>query len=462
MAPPQNVPAETAAAPAAQESPEQRRRQITGALLREAAAICAALENSVQVCKAQMKLREMKIDRVYVTGGCSQLKGLNEFIARRMRLEVLPLEPLKQIGMTRLPMEQATALKAEQHSLAVAIGAALSNLNLPGTFTFLLWPEALKQRKVFWGRGAYLYYSAALVAVALGLVLYTPWRNADGLKQNFERSEAAVGQAMIETKNKDTLVDTNEELYFRNKQIVDNTLSGDFFLGILAQLKDTKRISEDVWLTQVSTQIPQLIRTLNNDPTAPTNVRAPSKSGQVRDASSATDDTFQTQRRIYLRGFVRGPQDGEQRILGIRKFYTQLVPYPQEPDHPDNLFKDIRILWISPGDNKQGAFYLTEFVLEAYTEGTAKREDAATTPAKGAAPAGKGTPPAKGAAPAANQTTQVPANGNAEARKAAVGAQPVQPVQPGQPANAEAAKAKEEAAPPKRKKFITGDGPGAP
>lgn len=448
--------------PETTDSPADRKRQISATLLREAASICAALENTIQASKAQMKLRELKIDRVYLTGGGSQLKGLSEFVGRRLRVETAPLEPFKQIAMTRLPAEQAQALRAEQHTLAVAVGAALSNLNLPGTFTFLLWPEAVKQRKVFWARGAYLYYTAGMVAAALALFLYTPYRNTEMLKQNFESSEKAVGNAMLEAKGQKTLEDTNEEFYFRNKQVVDNTLSGHYFLQYLAELKNNRRISEDVWLTQVSTQLPIVIRAVSGagDGAAPAAPKAKGTGGMLRDPN-AEPDTFQAQRRIYLRGFVRGNEKGEQRILAIKDFYTKLVPHPEDPDHADNLFKDIRPIWFSTSDHKQGAFYLTEFVLEAYTEGTAKREDLAKlaadkakgAPAKGVAPkapAGQADPRVQ-LAPVAPQGQPPPAQ-----------VQPNPNPNPNAAANPNVADPNAEKAPPKKKKFITGNGPGNP
>src|SRR5205085_12566798 len=105
-----------------------RKRQMTGALVREAATLCAALENAVLFSKQQTKMREVKIDRLYLTGGGSKLKGLSEFMARRMPVEVLPLEPFRQVSLARLPEEHQSALKAEQHTMAVATGLALGDL----------------------------------------------------------------------------------------------------------------------------------------------------------------------------------------------------------------------------------------------------------------------------------------------------------------------------------------------
>jgi len=416
------------AAPAAPDGPEERRkRQVSNALLREAAALCATLENAVQVCKQQTKMREIKIDRLYVTGGGSRLKGLGEFMSRRMRVEVMPLEPFRQLSLDRLPPEQAAALKAEQHTLAVATGLALSTLQ-KHALGFLLWPEPVKQRKAFWSRGAYLYYAAALLVTALGLFLFTPYRNAQALSQNF----AVAGEGFSKAKAEDT--DTKrrqteyEEKRAQLKQILEHSLSGHRILNLLAELKNKTRITDDIYLTSLSTKVPEVVVRAAAGDAAGTGTAGPTP-GLVRDAArpaetdpNAAPETFQTQRVIYLRGFVVGNKDGAERVKKFREFYWRLVPDPENPDNPNNIFKDVRVLWLSPDDvapedkpkpkpaedkgakpaeDKKGKpaedkktnegerfAYLTEFVIEGYVEGTREK-----TPAK------------KGVSPAADQKT---------------------------------------------------------
>ena len=132
---------------------EKRKKQMSASLVREAATMCAALENAVLFTKQQTKLRDLKVDRVYLTGGGARVKGLQEFMGRRMRMEVVPLEPLRQISLDRLPADQAAGLKSEQHTLAVSLGLALS-ASQKGAFSFLLWPESIEQRQRFSGRVA--------------------------------------------------------------------------------------------------------------------------------------------------------------------------------------------------------------------------------------------------------------------------------------------------------------------
>lgn len=376
-----------AAAPDAQMD-DKRKRQMSAALVREAATLCAALENAVLFTKQQTKLRDLKVDRVYVTGGGVKLKGLQEFMGRRMRMEVVPLEPLRQVSLDRLPADQAAGLKSEQHTLAVALGLALSQ-SQRGAFSFLLWPEALEQKKIFWSRGAYLYYTAAMVAVAVGLFMFTPYRNAQLLQANSKVANDGMEQARTEKAEIDRLSKDNEEKRMRRKQINDNINSGAFFLDVLAELKRRARIADDIYLTSVSTQMPAVVtESADPKPGVQNNNTPPPPPGSA-------PDTFQAQRRVFIRGFAEGGESGK---VGskIEAFYKSLVPYEKEPDRPENLFKSIKDIWYGP-DQMVGPNPVQEFVLEAYVE--LAREEAVPMKTKGGgrraaqqAPAGKSGP----------------------------------------------------------------------
>jgi cell division ATPase FtsA len=377
-----------------------RQKQISTALVREAASICAALENAVLVTKQQTKLRDLKIDRVYLTGGGSKLKGLQEFMQRRMRLEVMPLEPLKQISLQRLPAEQAASLKNEQHTMAVSLGLALTPRK--GTFGFQLWPAAMEKKKIFWSRGAYLYYAAAMVAVAVGLFLFTPYRNSQALMANTQLAAAAVETAQHLNDENTKLGKKAEEWRRRSDQIEENNGSGEKFLTILAELKsrstkDMKgRIGDDIYITSVSTHIPAfLIRLYSETSGAPKGPAA--LAANKTSAASDTNDTFQEQRRIYIRGFAVSSKDTDL-VNNVRDFYNNLVPHENQPDHADNLFTDVYDIWYGK-KQQSGNNYVLEFVLELYTAGAREEATAGGSPGPRPGPrpvrSPRGTPPAK-------------------------------------------------------------------
>ncbi|MBI3829103.1 MAG: pilus assembly protein PilM [Planctomycetes bacterium] len=446
-----------AAAPAAPDAlrpgetaAERRKRQISAALVREAASLCAALENAVANCRQQTKLRELKIDKVYITGAGARVKGLGEFVSRRLRAPVEPLDIFRNIGMDRLPAEAAAALRKEQDLLAVSTGMALAGL-CKGAFSFLLWPAQLKEKKEYWARGAYLYYAAAVLLGALLFFWLTPKHNVDVLKANKDRADTAISGAKVQNNELDGLKDKYEELYERMQQIEKNANSGNFFLGLLEELKDTHRIPPNIYLTSISTNLPSFIRSEfeeqpGDQPKGPA-VKEPGAKpvAKTPGGGKAVDapDTFQAQARVYLRGFARSGQK-EDMLLLIKSvtdtaatkpgFADLLVPNPDSPDAPENLFKDIRPIWTDGKDHQQGPYYLKEFVLEAFVEGTREKKEggapkppAPKPPAEGqfkteALPAEKSdAPPAakSGAAPEAKSNAAPPPVADPKPKEAA-------------------------------------------
>ncbi|MBE7462833.1 MAG: hypothetical protein HS116_04980 [Planctomycetes bacterium] len=445
----------------AEDHKERRRRTISMALVREAAALCSQLENIVTHCRTTYKLRDLKVDTIYLTGAGSRLKGLSEFVSRRMRTETKPLELFRNLDLSKLSPPAAEALKKEQDTMAIAVGVALAGL-CRGGISFLLWPKELIERKEFWARGAYLYYAAALMLGVLGLFWLTPVRDAEVLAENKLTGENAVRVAEKEKMLLDNLSEQQDELARRLDQIDENVNSGRFLLGVLEQLKYSKRCPKDVFITQITTTMPQVVLK-GSEPkdeqgapaavpagpklteTGPT--RAPKASPVAAEKEAEAPDalsTLQAQAKIYIRGYVRAQQKSDliDRIRGdptksraefVPGFCDLLVPYPKEPYHPENVFKEVRPIWINPDDQSQGpAFFLKEFVLEAHAKTPRESKEfersqqagGTVRPQPVVAPA-----PAEAPAPVAAPKKAVPAEAPAPAQ-AAPAAQPAQPEAP--------------------------------
>ncbi|MCZ7645719.1 MAG: hypothetical protein M5U26_10615 [Planctomycetota bacterium] len=386
--------AEEPAAAAEAKSPveqarEWRRRTTSMALVREAAALCAQLENMVTHCRTTFKLRDLKLDTIYLTGAGSRLKGLQEFVSRRMRTETKPLEVLRNIDLSRLSAPAAEALKSEQDGMAIAAGSAIGGL-CKGAFTLMLWPKELVERKDFWARGAFLYYAAAMLLAAMGLFMVTPWRNEGVLAENKEQAEQAIRRAKNETNALGSLNESYEELTKRLDTIDENVNSGQFLLSVLAALKESRRCPKDIFVTQITSTMPKVVLENEKPEESPGNPAQPAivepgsarvKPGEKTEKETTEPlnplDTLQAQARIYIRGYARGNREGIiDKIRGDRTkgaafqpgFCDLLVPYPDTPYHPDNVFKEIRPIWVNKDDQQQGALILKEFVLEAYAK----------------------------------------------------------------------------------------------
>jgi Tfp pilus assembly PilM family ATPase len=388
------------ALPGADSADDKRKRQMSAALVREAASLCAMLENAVMTSKQQMKMRDLKVDRLYVTGGGSRLKGLVEYLGRRMRMEVQPLQPFKQLSLAKLPPAQAAALNDEQHNMSVAVGLALGDLR-PNALAFLLWPMALQQKKIWWSRGAYLLYAAALVALSLGVLLWAPQRNAQALAANADAAKTATDAGRRAAQNLENLRALNEQRRKEFEQLYENTHSGQYFLKLLDELKNKDVIDDDIYLTQITTNVPEVVR-LQWSKHGEGSLETPGKSDPKPDAADMEEQSFQAQRRVYLRGFARSTRDDD--LLGkIETFKKKLVPDPFNPDSKANwLFKQVDTFWQATDNQSDRAYKLREFVLEAYLEvpqKEAEKPDSKTPPK----PAPVKPAPAKAEAPAGGE-----------------------------------------------------------
>jgi len=334
---------------------ERRRRQINAALVREAAALCALIENTLNSCRSLTKLRELKLDVVYLAGGGGKLSGLAEYMSRRLRAPVEPLDVFRRVALDGLAPETAEALRAERHTMALATGMALSAL-YPGTVRFSLLAVATKERRVFWAREAYLYYAAALLIGALALFFYKPSHDRTILEDTKTLAMQAIEQAQTEQAQLDDLAGEIQELRQRLQQMEKNAASGEYFNEILMKLKHPDFLPHDIYLCSIQTSVPPVVP------------------GGLPTAEGSRDgDSFQARSRVYLRGFVRNSVRKNLEAMILNKedgsgLCRLLVKHPEVPDHEDNLFREVQVVWIDPDDNGVGAgpqFWLKEFVLEA-------------------------------------------------------------------------------------------------
>jgi len=234
--------------------------------------------------------------------------------------------------------------------------------------------------KQFWARTAFVYYAAALLVGALALFWLTPWRNARMLNENKETAAQAVQVALTAQEGLGAVTEEHEELYRRLERIDLNASSGEFFLRLLDALKDPRYMPNDVWLTSMSTTLPSVVLK-ESEPATPSagGLAEPGTAPKHSAAAAIVPDTFQAQAKVYLRGFVRSAQKEDlydvirgdrTKVPFVPGFCDKLVPHPEKPDHEENVFRDIRPVWIETEDHRSGTGYIKEFVLEAFVEGT--------------------------------------------------------------------------------------------
>ena len=147
--------------------------RISAALLDPADTIYDTLQSTINYCKAQTRLRDLRIDRIVLSGRAARLRGLREFIAQRFRLPVDMLDPFAGLDTTTLRARGRDEILQDSSSYAVATGLALRQFDEGRAQPISLLPGDVRRRREFLARDAFLYAGAAIFLLAFGAILYS-------------------------------------------------------------------------------------------------------------------------------------------------------------------------------------------------------------------------------------------------------------------------------------------------
>jgi Tfp pilus assembly PilM family ATPase len=142
--------------------------RVTRPLLPMYESLPTLLSGVVTLCKAQARLNELNLDRVLLTGGAADTKGLVDFLADRMRVDVLRWNPSEMIEIEALSDEEAMQLEQDGCAATIAIGLALGAANSSLYALEILTSDA-KKKRVFAERG--IFHILMSVAAAAYIVL---------------------------------------------------------------------------------------------------------------------------------------------------------------------------------------------------------------------------------------------------------------------------------------------------
>jgi hypothetical protein len=171
--------------------------------LREGAdLIASAIRSSVMFCRTQAKLPKLDFNRVFLSGGGARVKGLCEYLEKKLARPVQPLNIATNVNLGKLPPESAQLFQHAISDMTVALGLAVIDAK-PKVFHFRLVPEAILAKRAFWRKT--MLGIAAGVLVILGLI--PPYLNA----QKASAASAAV-VSEFESRNQQALKEKKDFL----------------------------------------------------------------------------------------------------------------------------------------------------------------------------------------------------------------------------------------------------------
>ena len=204
-------------------SPDARHADANGekasrACMGPAGQLLGLLSSTVMFSKSQVKLGNLKLDRVMICGGGAALPGLDRYLSRGLSVPVERFDPFGVVDIAKLAPDQEALLEEYALESVVALGLATSASD-PEAYAIEIVPAAIQKQRAFMGGTAFLIAAGVLAIGSLGYTYYGLSQEHDevaGQVARVNQKYSAANRAHTEAKR---LVEENEALSERATQL---------------------------------------------------------------------------------------------------------------------------------------------------------------------------------------------------------------------------------------------------
>jgi len=130
--------------------------------------LLSLLQSTVMFCKSQVKVSNLRVDKVLLCGGGAALAGLPRYLSSGLGVPVELFDPFRTADTSGLPAEDAAKLEEYKLEAVVALGLATMASD-PAGYSIEILPEKVKRRREFAGGTVWAIAAAVLAAGFLGL-----------------------------------------------------------------------------------------------------------------------------------------------------------------------------------------------------------------------------------------------------------------------------------------------------
>ncbi len=211
--------------------------KLSYALEGAAGRLFSMVQSTLQLAKSQMQLNQLNLSKVWLTGGSSAMKGLDEYLAGSLGVPVQLFDPLADAG---LAVEGAGS-----RDMAVALGLAVMGADSESWSVELL--TGAEKRRREW-KGKHAFTVGALVVVLAYLGLYA-WK----CQERFHVATAAAGRITNESRKRANNASLLEKLRTERSELAAKVdvlekrkAAGDSVVRALGLL--ASELPEDLWV----------------------------------------------------------------------------------------------------------------------------------------------------------------------------------------------------------------------
>jgi type IV pilus assembly protein PilM len=278
---------------------EESEGSIRGPVRSAAGQLSGFITSSINHAKGQLNDRELAIDKIYLSGGGSRLRGLPEYLSAALKIPVEILDPFKNVDTSTVEKLGGAAVRELPTDLAVALGLA-QLVSPPATATTLsILPDPLKKRRTFFRTTLWLGLGAGVVAATLLVLTVLAFIQMRSRKERLEEFLAQTSEITKKMDEMEGLERDQRELLAKSDYLLSHLSGGRVLLESISRL--SKSLPNEIRLRDVKI----------TDPSAKSG-----RSGRGGGGDDRTRAAFTVRRRGLVMGEVESESDQEIRIVG--------------------------------------------------------------------------------------------------------------------------------------------------
>jgi hypothetical protein len=213
--------------------------------------LLSLLQSTVMFCKSQVKVSNLRVDKVLLCGGGAALVGLPRYLSAGLGVPVELFDPFRTADTSALPADDAAKLEEYKLEAVVALGLATMASD-SNAYSIEIVPDKVRKRREFAGGTVWAIAAAVLAVGFLGMQAMSESGELSKLRSEVAGLEGKLRRAKEADRRTREMTAENAELATAATQLHALAGSGEQLARVLEQLEAD--LPDGFWVEGLSSE----------------------------------------------------------------------------------------------------------------------------------------------------------------------------------------------------------------
>ncbi|GEM_PF-3459915 len=230
---------------------DPKEEEIRPAIRTAAGQLAGFIQASVNHAKIEFGDRELVVDRIYVSGGGSRMRGFPEYLQSALKIDVQPFDPFQRLDTSAVEALGVEEVRSLPTDLAVPIGLARLALLPGGRGTLSILPDDVKRRRNLLRTWTHLGTGAAALLVALVILTGVGMaRGSSIFADRKKRAEESAAQ-LARIGRLEAAEAEQRAVAAKMDQLVTTTLAAHVLLDVHSEIREFALKEEGISIREI-------------------------------------------------------------------------------------------------------------------------------------------------------------------------------------------------------------------